>query len=43
MKECCKTGNEIVSSKLKIWVRRIFWGIVISLVIGIAIVQIFNL
>ena len=43
MKECCKTGDEKPPSKLKIWFSRIIWGIVILLVIGVAIIQMFNL
>ncbi len=42
MKECCKTGNEKPQSKLKILATRITWGIVILVVIGLAIEQIFN-
>jgi len=43
MKECCKTEDEKAPSKLKMWTGRIVWGIVILLVIGIALIQMFNL
>ncbi len=43
MKECCKTGDEKAPSKIKKWASRITWGIVILLVVGVAIVQMFNL
>ncbi len=43
MKECCKTGDEKAPSKLKKWAGRIIWGVVILLVIGIALMQMFKL
>lgn len=43
MKECCKIGDEKAPPKLKVWVGRIIWGIVILLVLGLALIQIFNL
>lgn len=43
MKECCKTGDEKAPSTIKKWVSRITWGIVILLVTGLALIQVFNL
>jgi hypothetical protein len=43
MKECCKTGDEKAPSTIKKWGSRITWGIVILLVTGLALIQVFNL
>jgi hypothetical protein len=43
MKSCCKTGDESSLSKIKKWGSRITWGIVILLVTGLALIQVFNL
>ncbi len=43
MKECCKTGGLNTPSKLKIWTNRIVWGVVTLLVVGVVLIQLFNL
>lgn len=43
MKDCCKTGDQNPPSKLKKWASRIIWGIVLLIVLGLALTQMFNL
>jgi hypothetical protein len=43
MKECCKTGDEPPESNIKIWAKRIIWGIVILIVMGLVTKEIINL
>ncbi len=37
MRECCKTGDVPPESNVKKWAKRIVWGIVVLLVLGIAL------
>jgi len=43
MKDCCKVGDEKPPIKIKIWAKRLLWGIIILAVIGVFFIQIFNL
>ena len=42
MKECCKTGDQTPPSKFKKWASKIIWGIVLLIILGLVVIQMFN-
>ncbi len=43
MKSCCKTGDQPPTSKLKKWASRVIWAIVLLTILGLSVIQMFNL
>lgn len=40
MKDCCKTGDEKPDSEFAKWTKRVLWGVIIVIVIGVTLLQI---
>jgi|GEM_PF-1616219 hypothetical protein len=43
MKSCCKTGDQPPTSKLNKWASRVIWAIVLLTILGLSVIQMFNL